>query len=343
MKHKILVVDDGTDSSKLIFDLLNSKRDEGAFSGDIKIFQIQRSSESGLNSGEGIKEFRGEPSHLAEFIDDTTILLVHLAPVSKRVIDNGKELRLIGSARSSLPNIDINTARERNIPILYCPGRNAQSVAEFSMGMILDLVRHISSSSRIVKEQKWDADFDRKKFSGIELNKKILGIIGFGDIGKSLAQIAKGFGMNVIYYDPYISDTDNEFQGRVLELPELLAKSDIISLNAKSQNEKPIIGRDELALMKKGTYIINTARGNLIDEDALYEYLASGYLAGAALDVFREEPLPKSHKFFELDNILLTPHLAGMTVDMTTNGVNMLVEDAIRFIQGDVPKRIFKR
>jgi len=340
MNQKILVVDDGTEASRLIFDLLGKKMNENNLSDNLEIFQINRSSESGLSTGEGIKEFRGEPSHLAEYIGDTTILLVHLAPVSRMIINKGEKLQLIGSARSSLSNIDVDTAKDRNIPIVYCPGRNAQSVAEFTIGMLLDLVRHISFSSHIVKEGKWDENLNRKIYNGIELRGKTLGIIGFGDIGSSIAQIANGFGMNIIFYDPYYC---NNLNGRVEELPELLSRSDFVSMNAKSKSEKPIIGREEIGMMKKGAFIVNTARGDLIDEDALYDALASHSIAGAALDVFKDEPLPKSHRFLELDNILLTPHLAGMTTDMAINGIKMLVDDTIRFIQGIEPLRLFKR
>lgn len=340
--HKILVVDDGTETSRLIFCGLKDRLEKEQLNTDLKLFTIDLHSKSGLSAEGNIKEFRGDPIHLAENVDEVTILLVHLAPVSGTIIKKAQDLKCIGSARSSLVNIDTKSADERSIPVIYCPGRNAQSVAEFTIGMMLSLLRRIPAAHNLVTERRWDVDFNRVYFNGLELKGKVLGLVGFGDIGKAVANLALGFGMNVHFFDPYAKVSECDFPiTRVTSLENLLEMSDIVSLHAKSQG-KPIIGKREILKMKRGSFLINTARGDLIDENELIVALETGHLAGAGLDVFVEEPLSKNSKLIDLSNVLLTPHLAGMTSDMAATGVAMLIEDVMRFIRGETPFRLYK-
>lgn len=250
-----------------------------------------------------------KPEELIKVIPEYDGLIVRSATkVTREVIQAGKNLKAIGRAGIGLDNIDAEAAKERGIKVLNTPGATTISVAELTMGHMLALARHIPQATASLKAGKWE----KKLFMGTELYGKTLGIIGLGRIGREVAKRASAFGMDIVAYDPYVREADVRDLGlKLLPLEDLLQYSDYITIHVPLTPEtKHMLGKREFELMKPGVRIINCARGGVIDEQALYEALVSGKVAGAALDVFEEEP-PKDNPLLKLDNVIGTPHLGA--------------------------------
>lgn len=250
-----------------------------------------------------------KPEELIKVIPEYDGLIVRSATkVTREVIQAGKNLKAIGRAGIGLDNIDAEAAKERGIKVLNTPAATTISVAELTMGHMLALARHIPQATASLKAGKWE----KKQFMGTELYGKTLGIIGLGRIGREVAKRASAFGMDIVAYDPYVRETDVRDLGlKLLPLEDLLQYSDYITIHVPLTPEtKHMLGKREFELMKPGVRIINCARGGVIDEQALYEALVSGKVAGAALDVFEEEP-PKDNPLLKLDNVIGTPHLGA--------------------------------
>lgn len=304
------------------------------------------------------KELRklGE-EELMDLLEGQDILITSYDAVTKKVIEKSKDLKLIACTRANPVNIDIQTARERNIPVIYTPGRNSDCTAEFTIGMMMSIARKIPMAYKALKDgyyieenkpELYTKDGLKRDvtwslgggspyviFKGDQLKGKILGLLGYGSIGKRVAEIAKAIGMYIYVYDPYISEIeiDNNNQKKV-SWEELISQSDFISSHMKVTPETTgLLGEKEFKKMKNTAYVINTSRGAVIDEKALIHALRNKEIAGAALDVFEIEPLYKEHPFIkELDNIVITPHLGGATYDAIENHSKMIVKDVERFI-----------
>jgi len=287
-----------------------------------------------------LREFVGDPRKLAELVQDIDVLLVHLAPVTKEVLTRGKRLKVIGCARGEPVNIDIEAATMLGIPVIATPGRNAEAVADYTLGLILAHTRNIARAHALLKRGIWTDEFYDYKFCGYELSGKTLGIIGLGKIGTKVARRAKAFGMKVIAYDPYVDEERMKSHGvKKVDMETLLKESDIVSIHARLTPEtKHMIGEKELKLMKPTAILVNTARGSIVDEEALTRALKQGWIAGAALDVFEVEPLPPNHPLLGLNNVTLTPHIAGASKETVRRAANMLAEDAARILLGERPK-----
>lgn len=208
--------------------------------------------------------------------------------------------------------VDLETAKELKIWVTNQPGSNAVSVAELVFGQMIALVRHTHAANRAVKENRWS---DYLKFIGTELAGKTLGIVGMGNIGARVALRARAFEMDFLVYDPYIPESHvTALGGKWVGLEELLADSDFVTLHCPLNREtRGMIGAKEVASLKPAAYLINAARGGIVDEEALCAVLRDGKIAGAALDVIANEPPPKNHPLFKLDNVLWTPHLGALT------------------------------
>lgn len=219
-------------------------------------------------------------------------------------------MKIIARHGVGYDNVDIETATQEGICVTNTPAVNAQAVAEYTFGLILSLTRKITSADTVMKSGGWR----KKEYWGIELKGKIMGIIGFGHIGSKVAILAKGFGMRVLACDPYVSQNKASPVGvELVDMDSPLVKSDVVSLHVNlSEQTKGLIGKRELARMKKRAYLINVARGEVVDEKALYEALKNGSIAGAALDVFKEEPL-LDYSIVKLPHVLATPHIAAWT------------------------------
>ncbi len=230
--------------------------------------------------------------------------------VTKEVIESSDKLKVICRAGTGVDNIDLNAATKKGVVVLNVPGGNTISACEHTIGLILSMVRNIPQAYNSLKSGKWE----REKFVGNELQGKTLGLIGLGRIGSEVAKRMKAFEMKLIAYDPYVSEEYARQLGVELKsFEDLLKEADIISLHIpKTETTKNLINKDTISKMKDGVYIVNCARGGIVNENDLYEALKLGKVQAAALDVFEKEPTTSS-PLFELDNIVVTPHLGAST------------------------------
>ncbi len=232
--------------------------------------------------------------------------------VTRRLLDAAPQLRWVARAGAGLDNIDVAAASEKGIGVLNVPGANAIAVAELVFGLLLGLFRQIPAADASMRRGEWE----KGRWQGRELRGKTLAIVGLGKIGGAVAQRAKAFEMEVIGVDPIVSAADARAMGvEPVTFDELFPRADVLSLHAPMLPEtKGMIGATELARMPRGAVLVNAARGALVDEAALVEALRSGQLAGAALDVYAEEP-PKGSPLLSLPNVVPTPHIGAATVE----------------------------
>ena len=227
--------------------------------------------------------------------------------VRKDLIDVCPNLKVIVRGGAGLDTIDHEYAKSKGIAVMNTPLANSKSVAELAIGYMLMLARSLYKASETMKAEKWE----KKAFTGDEIGGKTLGLIGIGNIGRETAKRAIAMDMTVVAYDPYVTEAPNGI--KLVSLDELLAQSDYISLHLpKTKESAGMIGAEQFVKMKNGVRIVNCARGGIVDENALYEALTNGKVAGAALDVFAEEP-PTDWKLAKLDNVIASPHIGAAT------------------------------
>jgi D-3-phosphoglycerate dehydrogenase len=233
--------------------------------------------------------------------------------------------------------VDLEAAKEFKIWVTNMPGSNAVSVAELVFGQMIALVRHTHQANRSVKENRWS---DYLKYIGTELAGKTIGIVGMGNIGARVAIRARAFEMTFMVYDPYIPESHvTALGGTWVALHELLPVSDFVTLHCPLTAEtRAMIGARELAMMRPTAYLINAARGGIVNEDALYHALERRQIAGAALDVVVNEPPEKDHPLFRLDNVVWTPHLGAVTLEASKRGEWGAAEEVVRVLEGKRPK-----
>jgi D-3-phosphoglycerate dehydrogenase / 2-oxoglutarate reductase len=230
--------------------------------------------------------------------------------ITRRVIEASKDLRVVGRAGVGVDNVDSDAATERGVVVMNTPTGNTVTTAELAIALMTSLARHVPKGDRLVRQGTWT----KKGLMGTEITGKTLGVVGLGRIGRVVADRALGLKMNVIAHDPYLPiGKGSGIAGvELVDLDPLLKNSDFVTLHVPFMDStKNIISREKLALMKKGARLINAARGGLVDEAALLAALESGHLAGAALDVFAEEPPPKNHPLLSRDDVIVTPHLGA--------------------------------
>ncbi len=257
------------------------------------------------------------PEELKKDIGGYDAIIIRSATkVTADIIKAAKKLRVVGRAGSGLDNVDKIAATKSGIVVMNTPGGNTITTAEHTMALLLSLARNIPQATASMKQGKWE----KKKFMGVEMYNKTLGIVGLGNIGSHVAKTAHGMGMKVITYDPYLSEEKAKTLGVTLVgIEELFREADFITNHIPLTKEtRHLINQKSIATMKKGVRIINAARGGIVDEEALYNALKSGKVAGAALDVFEKEP-PEESPLFKLDNFICTPHLGASTADAQEN------------------------
>jgi len=272
---------------------------------------------------------------LLSMIGDFDALIVRSATkVDKEVIEKGTKLKVIGRAGIGIDNIDVSTATKKGIVVMNTPGGNTITTAEHTIALMMALTRHIPQATMSIKSGKWE----KSKFIGRELYNKTLGIIGLGNIGTIVADRAKGLKMNVIAYDPYITEELAAKKGvELVSLDELYERSHYITIHVPLLEEtKNMINKDSIAKMKNGVFIINCARGGLVNEQDLYEALLSKKVAGAAFDVFEKEPVDPSNPLLKLDNFICTPHLGASTEEAQINVSIAVAEQIVDFLERGV-------
>ncbi len=262
----------------------------------------------------------------AELADADALIVRSAVQADAALLAHAPRLRIIGRAGVGVDNIDAAEATRRGIVVMNTPGANAVAVAELTLGLMISMARSIPRANSTMHAAKWD----KKSLQGSELRGKTLGIVGCGRIGLEVARRARAFGMNLLGYDPFIAPViARENNITLVPIDEIFAESDFLSLHVGlTPQTEGLINKHSIAIMKKGIRIINCARGELIVDEALAEAIQSGHVAGAALDVFRQEPL-KDSPYFALDNVLLSPHIAGST-DEAQEAIGIQLANQVR-------------
>ncbi|WP_195268049.1 2-hydroxyacid dehydrogenase [Eubacterium sp. 1001713B170207_170306_E7] len=301
-----------------------------------------------------------QEEELMEKSADADIIITSYDDITRPVIENAPNLKLIACTRATPVNVDMDAAKEHGIPVIYTPGRNSDTTAEMTIGLMLAVARKIPMAYKALKEGRFTADPNTQKvtkeglkvdmvwdmepgspymvFKGTQLHGKTLGIVGYGSIGRRVGKIARAFGMELLIYDPFLCPIDLEEVGvkKAEKLEDLMKNADFITCHMKITPETTgIISREMIALMKPTAYFINSSRGAILDEEALIDALREKRIAGAAFDVYEKEPIASNHPYItELDNVVITPHIAGATGDVLVNHTKQIVADVQRFSEG---------
>lgn len=270
------------------------------------------------------------------------VLIVEADTIDAKVMDAVRP-KIIGCCRGNPINIDVEAAKARNIPFFHTPARNAEAVAELTIAMMLAAARHIiaidrtlSSGNFFVEEEKDLVDL-YNRFVGVELTDKTVGIIGFGAIGYEVAKKLKGFDVTLLIYDPYVKDEKIvAMGGKKVELDTLMKESDFITVHtAVTPETEKLVGEREISLMKRTAYFFNLSRAYCIDEDALYRAIEEKRIAGAGLDVHTIEPVDSDNRFLKFDNVIVTPHIAGQTIDSVRKQSIMMAKEIESYLLGE--------
>ena len=249
--------------------------------------------------------------------------------VTKNIIKAGKKLKVIGRAGAGVDNIDVVTAKEKNILVMNTPGGNTNATAEHTLALILSLLRKVPYSNDTTHKGKWE----KKNIKGSELSNKTLGIIGFGNVAIRLSNLVKGFDMNILTYSKSLASRQEKFPDiKNVSFDELITTSDIISFHCKATPDgKPLINKEHYKKMKPTTVIINAARGNIVDENDLNNALNNNLIAGAAIDVYSKEPA-KENILFNNSKVILTPHIAASTAEAQIVVAEMIANQISNFL-----------
>jgi len=232
--------------------------------------------------------------------------------ITAEVLNGASRLRVIGRAGVGVDNIDVPAATARGIVVMNAPDGNTITTAEHTIALLVALARNVPQANSSVKAAHWE----RKRFVGAELRSKILGIVGLGRIGRAVAQRAAALGMSIVACDPFIADQSHDAEIQIMSFDDVLARADFLTVHTPLTSEtRGLVNADAFAKMKTGARVINCARGGLIDECALYDAIISAKIAGAALDVFEQEPPPANHPLLSLDRVIVTPHLGASTTE----------------------------
>lgn len=282
------------------------------------------------------------PEAFERELADADAIIVRLAPVSAELFQRARKLTVVAKHGVGIDNIDVSAATEAGIPVVFAPDTSTEAVAEFAVMQMLRLARNVHSPEEELRAGHFSEA--RRRARGSELRGKVLGVIGLGRIGLRVAEIcAGGFEMRVLAHDPYLAP--RAATGRPIEVLEeldtLLRAADFVSIHVPLSDEtRGLIGTRELGFLKRRTYLINCSRGGVVDEEALAAALRRGAVAGAAVDVFAEEPPGVGHPLLDLDNVLLTPHIAGSTEESLRATAMSVAEEVLRALRGERPLNI---
>jgi D-3-phosphoglycerate dehydrogenase len=288
----------------------------------------------------GLREYMGEPDEIVRFVDGAEILINHLAPINGDILDRLPTLKLIAVSRGGPVNIDVAACKVRKVKLVNTPGRNSSAVAEFTIAAILAETRLIRAGHESLRQGVWRGDLYRFDKIDAELSEMTVGLIGYGHIGTKVVRLLKPFGCRILVCDPYVplSLEDREDDVEQVDLDTLLKRSDVVSLHARVTEEtKGFLAAAQFARMKPGAYFINTARGPMVNYDDLYQALKSRHIRGAMLETFWLEPPPPESPLLKLDNVTLTPHIAGASTTTVRIAARMIAEEIRRHGAGEPP------
>jgi D-3-phosphoglycerate dehydrogenase len=272
---------------------------------------------------------------LASYVSQFDALMVGLDPITKEIMATGDRLKVVARFGVGLDSVDVKAATELGVVVTNTPAASKVAVAELTIALMFSLARQLPQHHTMTKAGRWE------RRVGFELFGKILGILGLGYIGKEVARRAVGLGMSVTAFDPYWDDRfAQEHDIQRFSKEQVLRRADIVTLHMPlTPTTMGFIGREELQMMKQGSFLINTARGGLVDYDALFAALASGHLGGAGLDVYPTEP-PTASPLLGLDNVVFTPHIGGETAEAYENMSRMASDNVVAVLKGQEPPNL---
>ena len=273
-----------------------------------------------------------DPEQRKKIIGDYDAMIIRSATkVTPDLLEAASKLKVIARAGTGLDNVDIPAATDKGVVVMNTPGQNSNAAAELAVGMLFALSRHVPRGTAGLKSGKWE----KKQLQGRELKGKTLGVIGLGNIGAIVAELARGIKMNVIGFDPFFTDDQIRERGaEPVTFDDLLARSDYVTVHVPKTEETTHLFRAEtLAKMKDGAYLVNCARGGIVDEEALCDALEAGKVAGAALDVFETEPPAENHRLLFRDELVCTPHLGASTAEAQVNVAVAAAEQIIGYLK----------
>jgi len=264
---------------------------------------------------------------ITELMKKADVIFVHQCPVSKEVIKEAENLKYILSCRGGVENIDMEAAKEKGVKVINCPSHNAYAVAEYTIGMILNELRNITRACMALKSGEWREKYQNSE-TLTEVRSQTIGIIGFGTIGRLVVERLKGFHPTILVNDPFADEDKIREEGcEPVTKEELLKRSDVVTIHARiNAGDPPIIGKEEFGQMKETAYLINTARAVAVDMKELYHALSEHKIMGAAIDVFPTEPVTKDEPLLKLDNITVTNHQGGATVESYVKAPEMVLD-----------------
>jgi len=284
---------------------------------------------------------------MVEKLKDYDVFITVADDLKKAELFEQTNLKLIASCRGDPFNINLDAATKKNIPIIYTPNRNVVAVAELTVGLIISMARNLTELDRFLHSEDFEIiEFEDwincyNKFMGSELESKTIGIVGFGQIGQRVAERLKPFGVKFLIYDPYVSEEIIKEYGDKTDIDFLMKESDFITLHAVATDENDnLINEERIKMMKSSGYLINLAKGSLVDYDYLYGALKKNEIAGAALDVFPLEPIDEDNEFLELDNVIVLPHIGGNTAEVVNRQSKMLLKDINIWLNNGIPSHV---
>ncbi|MFE0422685.1 2-hydroxyacid dehydrogenase [Streptomyces sp. NPDC058953] len=272
----------------------------------------------------------GEDALIAA-LDGVEVCVTQMAPFTERVLDAAPALRMIAVCRSWPVNVNVAAARARGIRVVCAPGRNAAATAEFTLGLMLSALRRIPEAhNSLTAKGHWDGSYYTYEHSGTELEDATVGVVGYGAVGSRVARVLGAFGSQVDVYDPYVRGDVHGIRAASLEA--MLVRCRIVTLHARLTREtRGMIGAHELSLMPRGSVLVNTARGALVDTEALCDALDSGQLSAAALDVYDEEPPRPGSRLFSTPSLVLTPHVGGASREVARKAAAFIAAEVRRY------------
>ncbi|MGO2891691.1 2-hydroxyacid dehydrogenase [Enterococcus devriesei] len=320
---KCLAIADLFINEQMIEDGLAVLKEKG-FEIDVKMLQhdsLEELQEDNIKLEKQGSEAVDLPEYLMQNLEQYDYIITQFAPVGKKVIDNAPNLKFIGVLRAGIENVNTDYAKEKGISVFNTPGRSETSVSEFTVGLILSEIRNIARADRKLRERKWEKYYPNGVLTP-ELKESTVGLVGYGAIGQRVASLLRPFGGKIIFYDDYFKGETEDTQ---VSLDELVKTADIISMHYRLTPEtKNMLNKKHFEKMKQSAVVINSARSGLINEQDLIVALQEKKITGAAVDVFEQEPLPDDHPYLQLENVTITPHIAGSTIGNFANSPNIL-------------------
>lgn len=282
-----------------------------------------------------VDEASDREDEMAEAVAGAEIVVTQMAPLTARVLDRARDLKLVICTRGGPVNVNVDAAAQRGIAVSATPGRNAVAAAEYALLLMLAAMRNLPGVHNSMAAGLWRSDLYNYDACGSEMAGSTVGLIGFGEIGRRVAELVRGMGAHVLAHDPFVAPSAVPGGIEMVALDDLLRRADVVSLHARVTSEtRGMIGAAELALMRRGAVLINTARGALLDYDAATAALADGTLRALGLDVFAQEPLPPNSPLLSMPGVVLSPHLAGATRQTAERAASMAAAEVDRYLRG---------